>query len=421
MRISQWGLLFAFLLPALRAPADESTALSVLADGWPAISATASGNSYDVYVADQLTYDDNLYRLPSSITDIAALTGRSDSAREDHINSLSLGVDGLWLLGTQAVNVNLRADDNRYVRNDALNNISAKDSAVWDWRLWERLSGQVGVDYYSAIASFANTTFYARDLVDKMQYFSNARYQFGPRWSIFGGVLDADTSHSALAAQLNDYHSKSGDVGIECVSASDNKLVWEYRYTDGLYPHESVFNGAPFNPDYNEDTARLLLKYAFTDETIIEAAAGYLKRFYPYARIGAFSGDIWRVSLQWQPKETLQFVLAGWHELTAYLDSESNYFVSKGGSVSPTWLISDTLTLSLAISSANQDYIGSSASELTFVSRRDRVAAEQAHLTYAPAEALTFDITYRHEQRHSNLAQFQYDDKLASAGITFKF
>jgi hypothetical protein len=421
MRVSRWGLLMALGLSAFRAPADESTALSVLADGWPAIAATAGGNSFDAYVADQLTYDDNLYRLPSSITDIAAVTGRNDAARQDHINSASVGVDGEWLLGTQAVNINLRADDNRYVRNDALNNISAKDSAVWDWRLWEQLSGQAGIDYYRAIASFANTTFYARDLVDKLQYFANARYQFGPHWAIFGGVLDADTSHSAPAAQLNDYHSKSGDVGIECVSASDNKLIWEYRYTDGLYPHDSVFNGAPFNPDYNEDTARLLFKYAFSDQTIIEAAAGYLKRYYPDARIGAFSGDIWRVSLQWQPKETMQFVLAGWRELTAYLDSESNYFVSKGGSVSPTWVVSDTVTLSLAISLADQDYIGSSASALAFVSRRDRVTAQQAHLIYAPTQALTFNITYRYEQRHSNLEQFQYDDKLATAGLTFKF
>jgi hypothetical protein len=94
--------------------------------------------------------------------------------------------------------------------------------------------------------------------------------------------------------------------------------------------------------------------------------------------------------------------------------------VSKGASLAPVWTASDTLKLSLEISRANHDYIDASPSTLIFVSRHDRVATEQARLVYTPAKFVEVSLTYLYVERDSNQAQFEYNDTLATASVTFK-
>ncbi len=375
--------------------------------------------TYTFSIADRLAYDDNLFRLPSH-TDVAALAGPGAS-RQDLINSASLGFDGRWYAGSQAVSLNLRVDDNRFSRNDDLNNVSGKGGLLWDWRVGGNFSGQAGANYYRALASFANTNYYARDIVEREDYFGNARYQVGPSWTLLGGVDIADTSLSAVSQRIYDFRSKSGNAGVEYASPTNSTITWEYRYTDARFPQAFVLNGAPFNADYNEDTAQVSLKYVLSAVTEIDASAGYLRRNYPYSSFAAFSGGVWRASLQWQPAYKLQLVAAGWRELKAYVDSESDYFVSNGASVTPQWKASETVTISVTASWEKHDYIGSSPSALTYLSRHDRVLSQQARILYEPLRHLDIDLTYRFDRRESNRAEFGFDDMLATAGVTFKF
>ena len=131
----------------------------------------------DVYIADVFTYDDNLYRLPSYF-DIATVAGPS-AKREDSFNAVSLGGDTRWFTNNQSVVGNFRADENRYSNNGSLNNISGKGNLEWDWQVDANWSGQVGLSYYRGLANFANTGYYARDVVAREDYFGTVRCQVG--------------------------------------------------------------------------------------------------------------------------------------------------------------------------------------------------------------------------------------------------
>lgn len=373
----------------------------------------------DFYIADVFTYDDNLYRLPSYFN-ITAVAGPL-AERQDSFNTVSLGGDTRWFSSNQSIVVNFRADENRFSHNDSLNNISGNGNLEWDWRLEASWSGQVGVSYFRGLANFANTGYYARDVVAREDYFGTIRYQVGSHWLLYGGVIGANTSQTATAEQLYDFDSKAGNAGIEFASLSGNTVSLEYQYTDANFPQDFVLNGALFNSNYREDTSRVLVKYAFTDATELDVSAGYLKRDYPESEFASFSGDIWRAALQWQPTDKLQWVLAGWRQLTAYVDAESDYFVSNGASVAPAWTATESLTLSLAISRESHDYINSSPSVITYVSRHDKLTKEQAGLVYAPTDSLIFNLTYRHDKHDSNQSRYQYNDTLATAGVAYRF
>jgi hypothetical protein len=376
-----------------------------------------SPSNIDIYFADQFTYSDNLYGLPSN-TDVTAVAGPL-ATRGDSFNSISLGGDGRWFSDNQVLGLNFRADENRYTHNDSLNNVSGKGNLEWDWRLQTDWSGQVGVSYYRGLASFANTGYYARDVVQREDYFGTLRYQVGPHWAIYGGFIGADTQQTAVPEQLYDYHSNAGNAGIEFATSSDNTIALDYRYTDATFPQDFVLNGALFSADYREDTARILVKYVISAATELDASGGYLRRDYPVANFATFSGDIWQVALKWTPTDNLQWVVTGWRQLTAYVEAQSDYYVSTGGSIAAVWAASDILALSVGATRENHDYIASSPSAITFASRYDRLSTEQARLVYSPTHYLSFKLAYRYEQRESNQAQFQYNDGVATASVIY--
>jgi Putative beta-barrel porin 2 len=350
-----------------------------------------SPSNIDFYIADQFTYYDNLYGLPS-YTDVTAVAGPL-ATREDSFNSISLGGDGRWFSDNQVFGLNFRADENRFTHNDSLNNVSGTGNLEWDWRLQTDWSGQVGVSYYRGLANFANTGYYARDVVQREDYFGTLRYQVGPHWAIYGGFIGA--------------------------TSSDNTIALDYRYTDATFPQDFIVNGATFNSDYREDTARILVKYVFSAATELDASGGYLKRDYPVSNFATFSGDIWQVALKWTPTDNLQWVVMGWRQLAAYVEAQSDYYVSTGGSIAAVWAASDTLALSVGVTRENHDYIASSPSAITFASRYDRLSTEQARLVYSPTPYLGFKLAYHYEQRESNQAQFQYNDGVATASVTY--
>lgn len=377
---------------------------------------------FDVYVADKELFDSNVFRIPSGV-DVATLAGPS-AAKQDHINSSSAGLDSQWVAGRQSFALDLHVDDNRFADNSDLNNVSSTDRLVWNWGLGGVLSGQVGADYLRALASFVNTDLYTRNVYQRTEVFAATRYQVGPRWALFGGILNTDYSLAQSATRGNDSHQKSGDLGVEFATSADDSIGLDYRYTDARYPNAAVLNGIEFDPDYREDRVRLLFKRALTDKTSIDLGAGYLKREYSNTTaIGAFSGIIWRGSFGWQPTDKTQLIASVWRNLQAYLTDQTNYYRATGFSISPVWLASEKISLSLLASREQQAYLGSSSNvgEIDEASRRDTVTAEQAALTYTPIRALTLDVAFRHEQRASNQQQRTYTDESASAGVRFEF
>src|ERR1700722_12716281 len=172
-----------------------------------------SPSSIEFFIADQFTYDDNLYRLPSGfdVTTVAA----PKATRADSFNSVSLGGNGRWFSNIQSVSLDFRADDNRFIHNDSLDNVSGKGNLEWDWQLGIYWSGQVGVSYLRELANFADTGFYSRDVVQREDYFGTVRYQVGPHWALYGGFIGADTSQTAVPEQLYDFSSKAGTAEIE--------------------------------------------------------------------------------------------------------------------------------------------------------------------------------------------------------------
>jgi hypothetical protein len=377
--------------------------------------------------SDNYTFDNNIYRLPASITDLTTLPGIGrNPSRQDSIDSVTGGLNAEWLSGArQSLDVDLRADYNKYFRNSDLDNVSTSDRVAWNWGLSDALSGRVGADYSRLLGGFANTQVYSRDTVNRSDVFASLRYQVGPRWGVFGGLLGTTYSVTAAQATFNNSKSKGVDVGFD-YSTEINRIGFDYRYNDARAPNSAIVNGVLFDPDYREDRARVLFRYAISEKTVLDASAGYLKRDYPSTAIGSFSGEIWRAALQWQPTPKTQLLVGVWQQLDADLTSQTDYFVDKGVSLTPQWIASEKLTFSVALSRDTQNYIGSNPVgpiPIDFIAqaRHDTLTSETGSLIYTPNSAILLTFSAAYAKRDSNIPQFQYNDFQATANITYRF
>jgi hypothetical protein len=387
---------------------------SAVAPGFGAEAAVT--DHFDILLGDQLTYDDNLYRLPTG-TNVADRVG-SGASREDHINAETAELDVQRTYGRQVFIFDAQAANNRFVRNSDLDNVSSRDKLIWAWEVGDLFSGQLGATYNRTLASFVNTTVYTRNVYSTEGLFGTGRYQLGPHWAIFGGVFNDSTSLGAVASKINDNDNKAVDVGTEYAFDPNDSVGFEYRYTDTSFSHTT---DAAFT-DYREDIARALFKYAFSERTLLDASAGYLRRAYATPENRDFSGDIWRVTLKWLPTEKTKLVADTWRNLQAYETAESAYFASTGGRLAPSWAPTEKIQISIDASWETEKYIGSGTPTLVlFTARHDTVTAEHASVAYTPLPLLTLTATAGFEKRNTNYAQFAYPDRLIVLNATFKF
>ncbi len=374
----------------------------------------------EIFISERVTADDNLYRQPEGMIDVVDVNGATLRG-EDYINRISVGVDGRWPIARQLLRLALQVDDNRFSRNDQLDNFSGAGNVGWDWQAGSILSGTLGAEYSRALASFSSSRVVSKDLVDVGSYFGEARYHLGSRWSLGANVRYGETSHGIDIRKIDDFQSKSGGFGLRYETPAGASLAADYRYTDARFPQESLLNGVPFDRSYNENTTSLRVKYPFTVKLLLDATAGYLRRDYATEQNGNFSGDVWRASLQWQPTVKTQIAFNAWRQLQAYIDAESDYFISRGGSIAPTWSPREKLSFVMELSMEDQTYLTSTVDPSFTEGRRDKVKAGQIRAIYTPRRPWRIDLSYRHEDRESNRALLAYRDNLASLAVRFTF
>jgi len=383
----------------------------------PALLGGSDANALNFSVADHEIYDSNVFRLPAD--ENVKIQAGPNASRSDFINSPEAAFAGQWGIGRQEFDVGVDVQDNRYADNTQLNNLSTNDHLLWNWGIGGLLTGQVGASYLRDLVSFVNATEYQRTIYVQQQYFGSLRYEVGPHWTVYGGILE--TVASVAQANSNDSRSKALDLGAELATDAASTLGVDYRYTDARYPNAVLLNDQIFDPDYREDRVRFLVKRPLSDKTTLDVAVGYLRRDYGTSVIGAFSGPIWRGTLGWAPTGKTQVLLTTYRNLQAYLNDQSNYFRATGVSLTPLWNPTERITASLTLSRESQTYIGSSDNLNNQSARHDTINGEIGALTFAATNALSIDASIRHEQRGSNIDARSYGDILATVGAKFVF
>lgn len=381
-------------------------------------------DQFSINALAQESYDSNLFRLPAGVGDLSQLIGPG-SRREDYITRISVGATAQRVFGNQALVLDLDVGDNRYRYNGFLDNVSGHGKLRWNWSIASVLTGQLGADYARALTSFANNKVFARDLLDTQGYFVNANYHLRSGWALTFGARHARSSHSVELQRINDSNSTSGSAGVMYESGSGNVVGAEYRYSAASYPHDVLSAAANFDRKYRENTWDGYFEDALTAKIQLQGGGGYLKHRYPDDHSAAgfspdFSGAVWNLALQYQPTGNTMIVVAGQRQLRAYLDSESDYFVADGVTVTPSWTATDRLKFALKYSYERQNFLGSNPNsiiQLDVPRRVDKVNSAQGDVTYTLLRHVELNLLYRYEKRDTNRSSFAYGDNIVAVSV----
>jgi hypothetical protein len=376
------------------------------------------------YLSEQFTYDDNLFRaaesddlglIPVDPADPGA-TPREVS-REDYVNIITVGLGNDFHMGQQTLRLKGSVYDARYQDNDYLDHTGGNASAQLDLQMLTALSGRLAGAYSRKLADFANTLGTDRDLIETFNYNGYLRWALGPRWSITAGGARIETEHDLNRRRQENLEADLGRVSIDYQTPSFHSFGIEYRYMDAKFPDAPVDVNGLSASDYEENAALARFTYTATIRTQFRVSAGYVERERRGNPEGNYKGDVWRAEIDWKPRVKFSTLFAAWRELKAYTDVESDYFISDGFSLAPTWSPTEKLTLSLSVAYEDQEYINTRDLELVGEQRNDDVLSGLFTFTYKPRDQLAIELSYRGSDRDSNRINRRYDAQTAGIGI----
>lgn len=393
--------------------------------------AAQSGNRGDqqeehLYFGDQIVYDDNVFRSAENEIELVPINPADPNsptrpaAREDYANRMTLGLGNNFQMGQHALKLRGRVYDVRYNDNDYLDYTGGDASALFDFRLLTTLSGRLSGTYNRTLADFANTLVNARDLIESTNYNAMLRYEIGPRWSISASGGRIETEHDLITRRQENLEADLGRVSLDYVTPSFHSFGIEYRYVDATFPNAIIAPGSTASSsDYEENGALARFTYTATVRTQIRLSGGYVERERPADAEATYSGDIWRAEIDWKPREKFSTLFAAWRELKAYTDAESDYFISDGYSLGPSWSPTEKIQLGLTVSYEDQEYLTTRTldAQPTDPQRNDDLLSGLFTLTYKPRDQLAIELSYRGNDRDSNRVNRRYDAQTAGLAI----
>jgi hypothetical protein len=396
-------------------------ATCLTAHGAQAAGPTAA-DPFKVYVSDRFSYEDNLFRVSDSVRD-AGEEVRGVASFEDYINRLSAGIQTRVDASRQVFALNLRVDDVRYQENDQLNHRGGTGDLKWNFNLGTHWSGLLDARYDRGQASFSNYELFIKDVVDTQSYLGELRFKIGSRFALLAGGALTDSQHSAPERRESNMESQTGRFGIEYGTPSSTLIALEYGFMEATFPESDRITGV--ESKFEQTMPLIRGSYMYSEKTRFNARAGYINREFTAGDTNReYSGPTWNFNAYWEPRVQLYFDLELWRELRSYSDSESNYFVSSGVSLRPTWSPTPLMNFALNLSVEDQDYRNSASPEFALPDlpgRKDDVKSAGLTWEYSPRDYLDFGLSYRWLDRDSNRELRVHEAEIASATIRVAF
>jgi hypothetical protein len=360
------------------------------------------GSEVLLFGSVQRNFDSNLYRLPENPAAFGIYLPPGYS-RTDQFTESGAGIDANLWPARQAVSLHLTADQVSFDRNSYLDYTAGDGLLTWDWVSGNTLSGSVSAAYTRTLADFVNNRVFAKDVIDHSVYLANLRWAVTADFAVrLRGDAAAVTQNAAIK-KYEDNRGESGTITFEyarsdTLTAGLNYQETHSRFNDPIYTFTDKSTFASFS-------------YVVSAMTTLNADAGLYRRRYSNAADGDFSGVVWHVSGLWQATPITSLTLKTWRELNAYLNEQTDYYVTNAESAAVNWSPDSTVVIALNQTLERQDYRGIGLGVLSTM-RQDHVATETVSLKWNPRPWAELTLAAGAERRSSTEGYFNYRDRV---------
>jgi len=373
----------------------------------------------ELFVAETVTRDDNVFRI-SSAQDPAAVLGSSSKGDTYHTTSFGLNLD--VPVSRQRFQVGLTWNDTRYDRFTFLDLTGRSGRAEWAWNVGDDLSGQLGYTETLVLASFANVleggvASITPNPLKTQHAFLNAAYLLTPRWRLRGEVSRLEQSNEVPAFQVNDISIDSADLTFNYITPGKNQIGLGMRVDDGRNPNPQPIL---FDNAYRQQSIAVVTDWTVSGHSHLSARAGRVSRRHEQLPQRDFEGATFHAAYDWKPTGKLTLTAAAQREISAAEEVTVGYVLVKGVALRPTLRLTEKLNISGVLEYSEREYRGDPLL-LGSPARNDRVRVAAVTAAFRPIRPVTLQVDLRRETRSSNVAFGDYEFNVVSASIRIGF
>src|SRR6185312_15542909 len=386
---------------------------ALLAAPFPAAALFA--DRVEVFAAENVTYDSNVFRLSD---DVDPRTATGHDKRSDTQSTTSVGASLDVPYSLQRFQANYTWFTTRYQSFKELNFDGHTARAAWLWSVTPHLTGDLGYTDTLALANFENKLFTrGRDLLRTKQGFADAVWFPVATWRIHGGVGEVQQRHDDPTERFADIDATTAVAGVSYVTAADDRLGIEGRAERGRSPHDEFRDGLLDN-GYRQRSIGVVGHWIATGNSTIDARADWVRRDYDQPTFTDFSGPIFRAAHNWTPTGKLTIVTSIYRDIGPIADVQSGSLVLvKGIAVKPSWAFSDKITLA-----GDAEYnVWEYKHDVLQGDYTHRVRLFGATLSYRPTRKILLQGGYAHQMRTSTVPLADYKDDVANISARISF
>ncbi|MDD1605390.1 MAG: hypothetical protein LUP96_01640 [Methylococcaceae bacterium] len=368
------------------------------------------------YVGTQLTYDNNLLRLPKN-----SLLGTVNS-KGSFIEQLKAGLAINWQISQQQLKVDANINQNWFSTFNTLNYTGYNVLAQWDWRLTQKLKGELSYNNSLVLGSFQQMNALINNLRNREIYVANGAYEILPDWFLRAGFTRDSTSYPARELQINDLVENRIDFGFRYANPLENMVGFHVTLTDGKYSNRaasSILDNAYTRVDYNLEGV-----WNYSVKTRIRGQIGYTSQTFEHIKSRNFSDIIATGDILWQATRKSSLYLEFWRDISAADNLTASFQLSQGVRLTPAWTWSETpmIQVELPISYEQQSSLGALDFGNTSIPlQQANNSLIQLNLNYTPIPNVKMTAFALYEERRSNnpLQSYQHQSVGLTMNVSF--
>ena len=381
---------------------------------WTATSAHADDkDAFNVIAGINWQHDNNIFRVPDGFN-------LGSAKRSDQITSDFVGVRIDKLYALQHFRFYYTHSANRFQNNSDLKFDTNEYKAAWLWALTPYLTGNLSSESNESRDTSQDISGQNRFNVrtTENQRFDADWSPYG-NWHLLGGVARYRLKNSQSLNGQSDYTQNSVNGGLKYVYASGSSMSVIGYGRSATYDQRQLVATSQLDTGFGEREVDANLNWILTGKSRLNLTAGYLHRGYDHFSQRNFSQPLGSAEYIWAPTGRLRVSAIAARQVAGYESTTSNYTVRDSLGITPTWAITDKISLQGNASIANRKFRGNGIGGT--LAREDSEKSASIGINWLPTRYLTLGANLQRSSRGSNQPGIDYKDTTAGVSAQLFF
>jgi exopolysaccharide biosynthesis operon protein EpsL len=380
-----------------------------------------AGDTLNFIAGTTVRNDDNLFRLPGSLTPAQLQTLIGQSSKSEQVRVAYVGVQLDKAYSQQAVHFDVTTTTYRYKNFSRLNFDAFDYSGYWNWHLTQHLSGRLSADHRQTQASFASSTNYSGNNTTTTE---NRRFDADwwvhGSWHLIGAASQSKNRNSQVNTAEDSFVQNSAESGLRYIAESGSTLTLLARKARGEYADRALNAVSLLDTGYRQTDTELQANWLISGKSRLNGRLTRLERKHDNFAGRDYNGTAGNFDYVFTPTGKLQFKLSATRAVGSYQENAHSYSVNDSLVFAPAWQISAKTALRLNVEQSRRDYLGGAVAP-PVTGRQDRMRTAQLSLDWSPLRALTLTGSLQRDMRSTNQANLDFEASAASITAQISF